>query len=81
MVGKGWMELVFDRMIFPSNEIVSVSSKVVAVSHYSVDLEGKILGLRPVGSPHQEALQGRPGSACILLFGLPPCLRVRNSSM
>jgi hypothetical protein len=44
LVGKGWMELVFDRMIFPSNDIVPVSSKVVAVPHYSVDLEGKILG-------------------------------------
>jgi hypothetical protein len=44
LVGKGWMELVFDRMIFPSNDIVPVSSKVVAVPHYSVSLEGQILG-------------------------------------
>jgi hypothetical protein len=38
------MELVFDRMIFPSNDIVPVASKVVAVPHHSVDIEGKILG-------------------------------------
>jgi hypothetical protein len=38
------MELVFDRMIFPSNNIVPMNSKVVAVPHYSVDTEGKILG-------------------------------------
>jgi hypothetical protein len=44
LVGKGWMELVFDRMIFPSNDIVTVASKVIAVPRYSVDVEGKILG-------------------------------------
>lgn len=44
LVGKGWTELVFDRMIFPSNDIVEVSSKVVSVPHYAVDTEGKILG-------------------------------------
>jgi hypothetical protein len=44
LVGKGWMELVFDRMIFASNDIVPIDSKVVGVPHYSVDVEGKILG-------------------------------------
>jgi len=44
LVGKGWMELVFDRMIFPSNEIVQLDVKVISVPHYSVDTEGKVLG-------------------------------------
>jgi hypothetical protein len=44
LVGKGWMELVFDRMIFPSNDIVPMDAKVISVPHYSVDTEGKILG-------------------------------------
>jgi hypothetical protein len=31
-------------MIFPSNDIASVDTRVVAVPHYSADTEGKILG-------------------------------------
>jgi hypothetical protein len=43
-VGKGWMELKFDHMTLPPDEIISVSAKVVYVPHYPVDRDGRILG-------------------------------------
>lgn len=42
-VGKGWMELKFDRM-FIGNRVVPIAAKVVAVPKYNVDRDGKILG-------------------------------------
>jgi hypothetical protein len=42
-VGKGWMELKFDRMI-TGNRVVPITAKVVAVPKYNVDRDGKILG-------------------------------------
>ena len=42
-VGKGWMELKFDRM-FTGNRVVPISAKVVQVPKYRVDKDGKILG-------------------------------------
>src|ERR1700733_3340359 len=42
-VGKGWMELRFDRM-FIGNRVVPISAKVVSVPKYNVDRDGKILG-------------------------------------
>jgi hypothetical protein len=42
-VGKGWMELKFDRM-FIGNRVVPISAKVVSVPKYNVDRDGKILG-------------------------------------
>ncbi len=42
-VGKGWMELKFDRM-FIGNRVVPVAAKVVSVPKYNVDRDGKILG-------------------------------------
>src|SRR6202034_3300924 len=43
-VGKGWMELKFDRMILPPDEVIPVSPKVVYVPHYPVDRDGRIHG-------------------------------------
>lgn len=43
LVGKGWMELKFDRM-YIGNRVLPVAAKVVAVPKYKVDREGKILG-------------------------------------
>jgi hypothetical protein len=43
-VGKGWMELKFDRMILPPDEVIPVSAKVVYVPHYPVDRDGRIHG-------------------------------------
>src|SRR3984885_5135150 len=42
-VGKGWMELKFDRM-FIGNRVVPISARVVSVPKYNVDRDGKILG-------------------------------------
>jgi hypothetical protein len=43
-VGKGWMELRFDRMVIEPNTEVAVDAKVVAVPGYNVDRDGRILG-------------------------------------
>lgn len=43
-VGKGWMELRFDRMVIEPNTIIPVDAKVVAVPGYNVDRDGRILG-------------------------------------
>jgi hypothetical protein len=44
LVGKGWMELKFDRMVIGSNTVVPLNAKVVDISGYKVDREGRILG-------------------------------------
>ncbi len=43
LVGKGWMQLTFDRIII-GNRVIPVSAKVVQVPKYRVDRDGKILG-------------------------------------
>lgn len=43
-VGKGWMELKFDRMVIEPNTVVPIDAKVVDVSGYNVNREGRILG-------------------------------------
>ena len=42
-VGKGWMELRFDKLIM-GNRVVPISAKVVQTPNYKVDQDGKILG-------------------------------------
>ena len=42
-VGKGWMQLSFDRIII-GNRVIPVSAKVVQVPKYRVDEQGRILG-------------------------------------
>ncbi len=42
-VGKGYMELKFDRLIM-GNRVVPISAKVVQVPNYRVDQQGRILG-------------------------------------
>jgi len=43
-VGKGWMELAFDRMIVQPDTIVPINARVVAAPGYKVDMNGRILG-------------------------------------
>ena len=43
-VGKGWMELRFDRMVIEPNTVLPVDARVVAVPGYNVDRNGRILG-------------------------------------
>jgi hypothetical protein len=42
-VGKGWMQLTFDRMIV-GNRVYPMSAKVVQAPKYKVDKDGRILG-------------------------------------
>jgi hypothetical protein len=44
LVGKGWMELVFDRMVIQPDTVIPVDAKVVDVPGYVVDKQGRILG-------------------------------------
>src|SRR5580704_18841002 len=44
-VGKGWMELKFDRMIVGNDTVIPIATRVVADSaKYPVDNDGKIHG-------------------------------------
>lgn len=43
-VGKGWMELRFDRMVIEPDTVIPVDAKVVGVPGYVVDREGRIIG-------------------------------------
>ncbi|ADW68824.1 hypothetical protein [Granulicella tundricola] len=43
-VGKGWMELKFDRMVLQPDTVIPISARVVAAPKYNVDKEGRILG-------------------------------------
>ena len=43
-VGKGWMELKFNRMVLPHDEVIPLSSKLVYVPGMEVDRHGRIHG-------------------------------------
>jgi hypothetical protein len=43
-VGKGWMELRFDRMVVQPDTIVPINARVVQVPKYPVDQDGRIHG-------------------------------------
>jgi hypothetical protein len=43
LVGKGWMQLDFDRL-YVDNTVIPLDAKVVDVPGYSIDREGRILG-------------------------------------
>ena len=43
-VGKGWMELKFERLIIEPNTVIPIRAKVVGVPGYNVDRQGRILG-------------------------------------
>jgi len=44
LVGKGWMELKFDRLILQPDTDIPLAAKVVDVPKYNVDKQGRILG-------------------------------------
>jgi hypothetical protein len=43
-VGKGWMELRFDRMVIEPDTVIPIEARVVDVPGYVVDRYGRILG-------------------------------------
>src|SRR5215467_13370318 len=52
-VGKGWINLEFDRLILPGGEILPLSAKVISAPHLRADAEGKIHGR---GHPKRDAI-------------------------
>lgn len=53
-VGKGWMELKFDRMIIQPDTVIPVSAKVVYVPGYPVSRDGRIDGK---GHPVRDTIE------------------------
>ena len=53
-VGKGWMELKFDRLVVQPDTVVPINVRVVATPKYPVDKEGRIHG---TGHPVRDAVE------------------------
>lgn len=53
IVGKGWMDLEFDRIILPGAQVIPLESKIIAAPRLNVDRDGKIHGK---GHPKRDAL-------------------------
>jgi hypothetical protein len=53
-VGKGWIDLEFDRLVLSGGEILPLSAKVISAPHLRVDAEGKIHGR---GHPKRDAIE------------------------
>jgi len=53
-VGKGWLELEFDRIILPGAEVMPLSAKIIASPHLKTDREGKIHG---GGHPKRDVVE------------------------
>jgi hypothetical protein len=52
-VGKGWLELEFDRIILPGAEVLPLQAKIIAAPHLKVDREGK---MHSGGHPKRDAV-------------------------
>jgi hypothetical protein len=53
-VGKGWMELKFDRMVIQPDTVIPLAAKVVYVPKYPVDKDGRIHG---TGHPVRDIVE------------------------
>jgi hypothetical protein len=53
LVGKGWLELEFDRIILPGAEVLPLQAKIIAAPHLKTDRDGKMHG---GGHPKRDAL-------------------------
>jgi hypothetical protein len=53
-VGKGWMELRFDRLMIQPDTNVPINARVVAAPKYPVDAEGRIHG---TGHPTRDTIE------------------------
>lgn len=53
-VGKGWLDMEFDRIVLPGGVILPLSAKVISAPHLKVDAEGKIHG---GGHPKRDAVE------------------------
>jgi len=52
-VGKGWLELEFDRIILPGAEVLPLQAKIIAAPHLKTDREGR---MHSGGHPKRDAL-------------------------
>jgi hypothetical protein len=53
LVGKGWLDLEFDRIILPGAQVLSLSTKIIAAPKLKADKDGKIHGK---GHPKRDAV-------------------------
>ncbi|HEV2397493.1 MAG TPA: hypothetical protein VGS27_11170 [Candidatus Sulfotelmatobacter sp.] len=53
-VGKGWMDIEFDRLILPKGQILPLSAKVISAPRLRTDKEGKLHGK---GHPKRDAIE------------------------
>lgn len=53
-VGKGWIQLEFDRIILPGAEILPLSTKIISAPHMKVDAQGDVHGK---GHPKRDAIE------------------------
>ena len=53
-VGKGWLDMEFDRLVLPGGVILPLAAKVISAPHLKVDSEGKIRG---GGHPKRDAVE------------------------
>lgn len=53
-VGKGWIELVFDRIVLPGAEVIPLSAKIISAPHMKVDRQGDVHGK---GHPKRDAIE------------------------
>jgi hypothetical protein len=44
LVGKGWLQLEFDRIILPGADVLPLAAKIIAAPHLKTDRDGKIHG-------------------------------------
>ena len=53
-VGKGWLELEFDRIILPGAEVMPLSAKIIGAPRLKADREGKLHG---GGHPKRDVVE------------------------
>jgi hypothetical protein len=53
-VGKGWIQIEFDRVILPGAEVLPLQAKIIAAPHLKVDKKGNIHGQ---GHPTRDAIE------------------------
>jgi hypothetical protein len=53
-VGKGWLQLEFDRIILPGADVLPLAAKIIAAPHLKTDREGKIRG---GGHPRRDVVE------------------------
>ncbi len=53
-VGKGWIQIEFDRVILPGADVLPLEAKIIAAPHLKVDKQGDIHGR---GHPTRDAIE------------------------